>query len=128
MAKILVIDDSSFQRRSIRKILEVDGHEIQEAINGHQGLEMTATFVPDCILLDILMPDMNGLIVLKTLREQGNTAPVIVLTADIQDTTCQECLNLGAQQVIHKPLLPTEGDKLRTIITNALISEEGAIA
>ena len=127
MAKILVIDDSSFQRRSIRKILEVDGHEIQEAINGHQGLEMTATFVPDCILLDILMPDMNGLIVLKTLREQGNTAPVIVLTADIQDTTCQECLNLGAKQVIHKPLLPTEGDKLRTIITNALISEEGAI-
>ena len=128
MAKILVIDDSSFQRRSIRKILEVDGHEIQEAINGHQGLEMTATFVPDCILLDILMPDMNGLIVLKTLREQGNTAPVIILTADIQDTTCQECLNLGAKQVIHKPLLPTEGDKLRTIITNALISEEGAIA
>jgi CheY-like chemotaxis protein len=123
MAKILIIDDSSFQRRSIRKILEVDGHEIQEATNGRQGLEKIPTFTPDCILLDILMPDMNGFKFLKALQEQKSTIPVVVLTADIQDTTCQECLKLGAKQVVHKPLLPAEGDKLRNIVTNVLDSK-----
>ncbi len=128
MAKILVIDDSLFQRRSIRKILEADGHEVQEATNGQQGLEMTATFAPDCILLDILMPDMNGLSLLQTLRNQGYMTPVVVLTADIQNTTSQECLKLGAKKVMHKPLLPSEGDKLRMVINSALHSEEQAVA
>jgi CheY-like chemotaxis protein len=127
MAKILIIDDSLFQRRSIRKILEIDGHEIQEAMNGQQGLEMIPTFAPDCILLDILMPELSGLGLLKILREQENQTPVVVLTADIQDTTTQECLNLGAKNVIHKPLLPMEGDKLRAVINNVLHSEEETI-
>lgn len=126
MAKILVVDDSVFQRRSIRKILDIDGHDIQEASNGRQGLEMLATFTPDCILLDILMPDMNGLSFLRALQKQGTTIPVVVLTADIQDTTSQECLNLGAKEVIHKPLLPAEGARLRDIINNVLDSREEA--
>lgn len=128
MAKILVVDDSVFQRRSIRKILEVDGHDIQEAANGRQGLEMLATFTPDCILLDILMPDMNGLSFLGALEEQEITIPVVVLTADIQDTTSQECLKLGAKEVIHKPLLPAEGARLRDIINNVLDSKEEAVS
>jgi len=128
MAKILIIDDSVFQRRSIRKILSVDEHDIQEAANGHQGLETLATFTPDCILLDILMPDMNGLSFLKALQQQGATVPVIVLTADIQDTTSQECLKLGAKEVIHKPLLPAEGEKLRNIVNRVLDSREEAMS
>ncbi len=123
MAKVLVIDDSLFQRRSIRKILQVDGYDILEAANGHQGLEMIVASPPDCIILDILMPDMNGLTFLKILQDQGIKIPVIVLTADIQETTYKECLKLGAKEVVHKPLLPSEGDKLRTIITNVLGSE-----
>ena len=128
MAKVLIIDDSVFQRRSIRKILNVDGHDIQEAANGRQGLEVLAAFTPDCILLDILMPDMNGLGFLKALQQQGTTVPVVVLTADIQDTTCQECLKLGAKEVIHKPLLPAEGERLRDIINNVLDSKEEAVS
>ena len=128
MAKILVIDDSLFQRRSIRKILQVDGHDIQEATDGHQGLEMIAVFVPDCIVLDILMPDMNGLSFLKTLQKYGTKTPVIVLTADIQETTRQECLHLGAKEVIHKPLIPSEGDKLRNIIHQVLDSAKEAMS
>lgn len=128
MAKILVIDDSAFQRRTLRKILNVDGHDIQEAANGREGLEMFAQFDPDCIVLDILMPDLNGLSFLKEIREQGATTPVIVLTADIQDTTSQECLKLGAKDVVHKPLLPSEGDRLRNIINAILESGEGAMS
>ena len=125
MAKILVIDDSAFQRRTLRKILDVDGHDIQEAVDGRQGLEMWALTNPECIVLDILMPDVNGLNFLKVLHDQGDTTPVIVLTADIQDTTSQECLKLGARQVLHKPLLPSEGDKLRAIVNKVLESREG---
>lgn len=126
MAKILIIDDSAFQRRTLRKILAVDDHEIQEAVDGRQGLEVFATFAPDCIVLDILMPDLNGLGFLQELRKQGATTPVVVLTADIQDTTSQECLKLGAKKVVHKPLLPSEGEKLRTIINSIMDSGEGA--
>jgi two-component system, chemotaxis family, chemotaxis protein CheY len=125
MAKILVIDDSAFQRRTLRKILDIDGHEIQEAANGRIGLEVCKAFDPDCIILDILMPEVNGLVFLQQLRGQGATTPVVVLTADIQETTCQECLKLGAEEVVHKPLLPAEGDKLRAIINTVLDSREG---
>ena len=128
MAKILIVDDSVFQRRSLRKILDIDGHDIQEAANGRQGLEMLATSTPDCILLDILMPDMNGLSFLKALQQQKATIPVVVLTADIQDTTSQECLKLGAKEVIHKPLLPAEGERLRDIINDVLDAEEEAMS
>jgi twitching motility two-component system response regulator PilH len=82
-------------------------------------------FDPDCILLDILMPEVNGLSFLQQLRGKGATTPVVVLTADIQETTCQECLKLGAEEVVHKPLLPAEGEKLRTIINSILDSREG---
>jgi CheY-like chemotaxis protein len=128
MAKILVIDDSAFQRRTLRKILNVDGHDIQEAANGREGLDVFAQFDPDCIVLDILMPDLNGLSFLRKLREQGANTPVIVLTADIQDTTSQECLKLGAKDVVHKPLLPSEGERLRSIINAVLESGEGAMS
>jgi CheY-like chemotaxis protein len=128
MAKVLIIDDSAFQRRTLRKILNVDGHDIKEATNGREGLEVFAQFEPDCIVLDILMPDLNGLGFLQELRKQGATTPVLVLTADIQDTTSQECLKLGAKDVVHKPLLPSEGDRLRNIINDILESGEGAIS
>jgi len=129
MAKILVIDDSLFQRGRIREILKkIDEYEIQEAADGRQGLEMITTFAPDCIVLDILMPNMDGLSFLRTLQKQEENTPVIVLTADIQETTRQECLKLGAKGVVHKPLLPSEADKLRAIINNILDSEEEAMS
>jgi CheY-like chemotaxis protein len=108
--------------------LTIDDHEIQEAANGRQGLEIIETSTPDCIVLDILMPDINGLGFLRTLQQQGIKIPVIVLTADIQETTRQECLKLGAKEVVHKPLLPSAIDKLRTIINNVFDSEEEAIS
>jgi twitching motility two-component system response regulator PilH len=85
-------------------------------------LEVFEAFDPDCIILDILMPEVNGLVFLQQLRGQGATTPVVVLTADIQETTCQECLKLGAEEVVHKP---AEGDKLRAIINTVLDSREG---
>lgn len=118
MARILIIEDSFLSRRTIAKILSND-HEIIEATNGAEGLEFAAQKSPDCIVLDLLMPDMDGREVLQHLRQQGSTIPVIVVTADIQRSSRQDCLALGAITVIAK--LP-DPDQLKNAIAVALES------
>lgn len=79
---ILVIEDEEPLRRVLRDILKVEGYTILEAVNGVEGLEMALKERPDLILLDIVMPKMDGLEMLAKLRadEWGKEAPVIVLT------------------------------------------------
>jgi CheY-like chemotaxis protein len=103
MAKILIIDDSSYMRRMIRGILNADGYEIFEAEEGLKGLQMAKTVAPDCILIDLIMPGVDGLKVLNVLHEEGSDIPVIVLTADIQESVRVQCLELGATAFINKP-------------------------
>ena len=64
---------------------------------------MIARQPPDCVLLDLIMPDLGGLQTLKALRQQGSNVPVIVLTADVQEPIREECVDLGAVDVLHKP-------------------------
>jgi CheY-like chemotaxis protein len=108
MAQILIIDDSVYQRYKVRQAVEAVGYGLLEATNGHEGLEIAITAMPDCILLDLLMPEMRGEEFLHTLRDQGLDIPVIVLTADIQESTRQQCLQLGAVAFIAKPMQKTE--------------------
>ncbi len=103
MSSILVIEDSAFTRRKICQVLASMGHEISEADNGRSGLELAQKKRPDVIFLDLLMPEMDGIEVLKQLHERGVQSPVIVLSADVQDTTRQECLSLGASCCLGKP-------------------------
>lgn len=121
MALILIIDDSAYMRGKIRDILKVDGHEILEASDGIKGLYITATHKPDCILLDIIMPAVDGLKILKNLSEKDLKVPTIVVTADIQESTRKRCLELGAAAVINKP--PKE-DELRNTIIKVLSSRK----
>ncbi|OEU67750.1 MAG: hypothetical protein BA863_12825 [Desulfovibrio sp. S3730MH75] len=108
MALILVVDDSSTMRKAITKVLKEGGHNTLEGADGRKGLEIAAIHAPDCILLDLIMPEVDGLGVLKTLREQGSKIPVIVLTADIQEIVRKECLELGATAFINKPMIGPE--------------------
>ena len=117
MALILIVDDSSTMRKAIRKIVKAEGHDTLEAPDGREGLEIAATHAPDCILLDLIMPEVDGLEVLKALRERGSKIPVVVLTADIQEIVRKECLELGATAFINKPLI---GNKLLDTIQKAL--------
>ena len=117
MALVLIVDDSAFQRRMIRNILAGDGYETIEAGDGGAGIEMAAAHTPDCMLMDLLMPGVDGLEALQTLHDQGNAIPVVVLTSDIQDSVRQQCLDLGARAFLNKPpkaeeLLGTIGDIL----------------
>lgn len=113
MAIILHVDDSSFSRLQIGKTLKKGGHEIIQADSGKSGLELLRTTQPDLIISDILMPEMDGITFLEALRDQGNTIPVIMVTADVQKDTEAICLALGAVALLNKP--PNEEKLLDTI-------------
>jgi len=103
MASVLTVEDSSFQRNRIKKILAEGGYEILEAENGLAGLEVAESEKPDCILSDLLMPELDGFGLLESLRDKGIEIPVIILTADIQDSVKKRCLDLGAKGFLNKP-------------------------
>ena len=108
MAKILLIDDSWLTRRGLSGMVSAMGHDVLEADNGIRGLEMIARETPDCILLDLLMPAMDGYDVLKRLRDTGIRIPVLVCSADIQHTAREKCMTLGSAGFINKPPNETE--------------------
>ena len=126
MARILLIDDSKFQRKYMSRMLCDLGHEVSEAENGATGLQMIETVKPEMIISDLLMPVLDGLGLLRGLKKGNFSIPVVVVTADIQETTKQECLELGAKVFLNKPvnsvnleaalsrvLNPTSGEKAK---------------
>lgn len=106
MAKILIIDDSSFQRKWIARAVESMGHTFVEAADGLEGLEKVSSEHPDCITVDLNMPTMDGIQFLSQLDGANGDAPVIVLTADIQEETRKQCRDLGATGFLNKPFSP----------------------
>lgn len=103
MARILVIDDSSFARLRVCHMLQDGGHETFEAENGQDGLAKVLELHPDGVVTDLLMPEMDGIGFLEALRQQQLTLPVVVLTADIQESKRLQCLGLGAGGFLAKP-------------------------
>ncbi len=103
MPTLLVIDDSRYTRLTLVQFLKNNGFDVVEAANGNLGLEVLAHTKPDAIISDLLMPEMNGYELLDHLRAEGSTIPVIVITADIQDTTREKIMQRGAHAVMNKP-------------------------
>lgn len=120
MGLILITDDAAFSRRMIRKAIEEVGHQVIEATNGFEAIEMAASQSPDCIMTDLLMPEMDGFGLLKALGEKGSTIPVIVLSADIQDSARQKCEDLGAFMMLKKP---PKAPEIQAAIQKALDSK-----
>ncbi|MDY6964445.1 MAG: response regulator [Halobacteriota archaeon] len=110
MARILVVDDSMLIRQIVKKALKTEGHEVIEASDGVEALEKAVAEKPECIFLDILMPEMDGFGVLEKLKEKGLSIPVIVLSADIQETTKTKCFELGVADFLNK--VPKEDEML----------------
>lgn len=104
---ILIIDDEIQIRRLLRISLEANQYRFQEAKTGHEGLEQAALLRPDLIILDLGLPDMDGLEVLTRLREWSQT-PVIVLTVRDRDTDKISLLDAGADDYLVKPFSPGE--------------------
>lgn len=105
--RILVVDDEERMVRFIRLNLEHDGFRVVEAYNGTQAIDQVRNNLPDLILLDVMMPDMDGFEVLKLVRETSSV-PVIMLTAKGEEDDRVRGLELGADDYVTKPFSPRE--------------------
>lgn len=105
--RILVVDDEERMVRFIRLNLEHDGFRVITAYNGMQAINKARSDLPDLILLDVMMPDMDGFEVLKIIRETSNV-PVIMLTAKGDEDDRVRGLESGADDYITKPFSPRE--------------------
>jgi DNA-binding response OmpR family regulator len=105
--RILVVDDEERMVRFIRLNLEHDGFQVIEAYNGTQAINKIRSNLPDLVLLDIMMPDLDGFEVLKIIREVSSV-PVIMLTAKGEEDDRVRGLELGADDYITKPFSPRE--------------------
>lgn len=101
---VLVVDDSGLARRSARHILEPAGYAIAEADDGMAALERYFLEKPDVVLLDLVMRGMSGLDVLAKLRQIDPDARVVVVSADVQDSSRQLAMDAGAAGFITKPV------------------------
>ncbi len=110
MARVLVIDDEPSIRHILRCSFEAHGYEVIVAEDGQRGVAMARRQRPDVIVLDLLMPVMNGHMVLDALRSDGRTdrVPTVVLTALAQASTRERCTEQGAIAVLTKPFDPGE--------------------
>lgn len=104
---VLVVDDESRMRRFIRMNMELEGYQIIEAENGLVALEQIRQHTPDLVIMDVMMPEMDGFETLKLLREIS-TVPVILLTVKSDEDDKIQGLSLGADDYITKPFSPRE--------------------
>ena len=114
MAKILLVDDSAFQRKNIAKLLTSMDHDVITAEDGAVGLEMIEAENPDLVITDVLMPVMDGISLLRSLKTRGLRVPSIVSSADIQESTREECLRLGATAFLTKPVKASDLERAIT--------------
>jgi len=109
-ATILLVDDDPVAVRLVNLILDREGYETIVASDGSQGLKMAQDEGPDLVLLDLMLPGMNGLDVLRRLRADSRTAdlPVIVVSAQAQFTDKHAALDVGANAYVTKPFRRAE--------------------
>src|SRR5947207_14613247 len=123
--KILVVDDERAVRDSLRRALELEGYEIELAADGNEALYRLDGETPDAVILDVLMPGMDGLEVCRTIRRAGNPVPVLMLTARTQVEDRVEGLDAGADDYVTKPFALEELlARLRALLRRTARSEE----
>ena len=106
--KILVVDDELTPLNTIQAYLEQEGYEIQTAADGRAALQLYHNFDPDLIVLDIMLPEIDGLEVLRQLRQDSDEVYVIMLTAKADETDKVIGLGMGADDYLTKPFSPRE--------------------
>lgn len=107
MAKILCVDDAAFMRMMVKNTLTQNGYtDIYEAADGLQAVEKYNEIHPDLVIMDITMPNMDGLEALKTIRSQDPNAVVVMCSAMGQEAMVVEAIKAGAKDFIVKPFKP----------------------
>src|SRR5437868_13308976 len=103
MAKILIVDDQEDLANGLQVNLEREGFEVAKAFTGNAGLAMALSQNPDLIVLDVMLPGMNGLDVCRELRKRGFERPIIMLTAKSEEIDRVVGLEIGADDYVTKP-------------------------
>lgn len=116
--KVLVIDDESDIREVAGLSLQVtEGWTVQTANGGAAGTALAQLMEPDAILLDVMMPDMDGPSTLRALQQQRGDIPIIFLTAKVQAADHQRFMQLGVRGIISKPFDPlTLGQQIKKLL------------
>jgi CheY-like chemotaxis protein len=117
---ILVCDDDELLRWVVADYLKGAGYEVLEAADGVQGMALVKARAPACVLMDLVMPVMDGLTALETLREEGHELPIIIMTATGGSDSARRARELGAQGYLHKPF---ELGEMGRAVQQALESE-----
>jgi DNA-binding response OmpR family regulator len=105
--RILVVDDEPIVTEVIERYLRREGYEVHLAADGARGLELSRSVAPDLVVLDVMLPKLDGLEVCRTLRAEGNI-PIILLTARGEESDRILGLGLGADDYVVKPFSPGE--------------------
>jgi len=101
--RILVIEDNRDLAFGLRNNLEIEGYEVETAENGRAGLEAFARINPDLVILDLMLPELDGFRVLRSLRKDGHATPILVLTAKGEEADKVRGLRMGADDYVTKP-------------------------
>jgi twitching motility two-component system response regulator PilH len=121
MARILIVDDSPSQLMGIRRIVEKLGHEALTAEDGAAGVEVAKRELPDLILMDVVMPNLNGFQATRSISREPTTKhiPVILVTTKDQETDRMWGMRQGAKAYLTKPF---SEDELAEAITRHLVA------
>src|SRR5262245_61826312 len=101
--RVLVVEDDASIALGLRMNLEGEGYLVDVAEDGERGLELVRAVMPDLVILDVMLPRLNGLEVLQTIRREGRTMPIIVLSARTAEMDKVAGLELGAEDYVAKP-------------------------
>ncbi|OQX82697.1 MAG: hypothetical protein B6D53_03970 [Candidatus Omnitrophica bacterium 4484_49] len=123
MSKILIVDDEPELVKAIEVRLRASGYHVEVAYDGEEGVKKAREFNPDLIILDIVMPRLNGYEVCKILKSNADTRniPILILTASQQREMEKKCLALGANIALMKPF---ETEEL-LLLVNQLLENQG---
>jgi DNA-binding response OmpR family regulator len=103
MQRILIVEDEPEMARGLKDILEFEGYQVATAASGREGLQALTRETPDCIILDVMLPDVSGCQVCEQIRRQKINTPIIMLTAKSQDYDKIRGLEVGADDYLTKP-------------------------
>ncbi len=103
MKRVLIVEDNHDLAFGLRNNLEIEGYEVEIAEDGRIGVDAASRFGPDLIILDLMLPEMDGFRVLQTLRDNGLQTPILILTARGEEADKVRGLKLGANDYVTKP-------------------------
>lgn len=106
MADILIIDDDRQMRRLLTRILTGAGHTARQAVNGRDGITLFAQQRADVVITDMVMPDMEGIETILSLRRENPALPIIAISGGTDPVYLRAAASLGAAEVLRKPFSP----------------------